>query len=144
MTERVFVDTNILLYAYDASPAASAKHATAERLLTDLWARRTGCVSIQVLQEFFSVCTRKWAHPMDTESARAVVNAYVPWPVHSPTAVDVLAAIDIHRANRVSIWDALIVRSAAALGCARIWTEDLSAGQVIGGVQIANPFADLS
>lgn len=81
---------------------------------------------------------------MDTESARAVVNAYVPWPVHSPTAVDVLAAIDIHRANRVSIWDALIVRSAAALGCARIWTEDLSAGQVIGGVQIANPFADLS
>ncbi len=144
MTERVFVDTNILLYAYDASPAASAKHATAERLLTDLWARRTGGVSIQVLQEFFSVCTRKWAHPMDTESARAVVNAYVPWPVHSPTAVDVLAAIDIHRANRVSIWDALIVRSAAALGCARIWTEDLSAGQVIGGVQIANPFADLS
>jgi predicted nucleic acid-binding protein len=138
----VFVDANILLYAYDGSPAAVAKHAAAERLLTDLWACRTGCVSIQVLQEFFSVCTRKWAHPMDTESARAVVNAYVPWPVHSPTAVDVLAAIDIHRTNRISIWDALIVRSAAALGCGRIWTEALSAGQVIGGVQIANPFAD--
>ncbi len=60
--------------------------------------------------------TRKWIHPLDTESPQAVVNAYPPWPVHAPTAADVLADIDIHRPNPISTWGASIVRSADAPG----------------------------
>lgn len=66
------------------------------------------------------------------------MRAYVPWPVHWPTTADGVAAVDIHSTNRISIGDTWIVRNAAALGCS------LGAGQVLGGVRIANPFADLS
>lgn len=63
------------------------------------------------------------------------------WPTHAPGPHDVLAAIDIAEQERLSFWDAMIIRSASELGCKTLWTEDLNAGQVISGVRIANPFA---
>lgn len=62
------------------------------------------------------------------------------WPVHAPRPADVLAATVVSEEHRISFWDAMIVRSAAALGCARLWTEDLRHGQRIAGVVIADPF----
>ena len=91
---RQFVDTNVLVYAYDIS--AGHKHSAAQALTAELWNTREGCLSIQVLQEFFVVRTRKIPTPLDASVAVDIVGDLARWHVHTPTASDVLAAFDIH------------------------------------------------
>lgn len=69
--ERVFVDTNVLVYAFDRS--AGAKRGRAVDLLQRVWSRGNGCVSMQVLQEFYVNSTRKVAEPLDARVARSIV-----------------------------------------------------------------------
>jgi predicted nucleic acid-binding protein len=78
---------------------------------------------------------------MSPDDARARLRLLAQWPVHSPGAADVVAAADLAERHTLSFWDAMIIRSAEALGCAVVWSEDLNAGQRIAGVEIANPFA---
>lgn len=137
MTARAFVDTNVLIYAHDST--AGEKRDVARRLLEALWQDGLGCVSVQVLQELYVALSRKVV-PVSPETARAMVDSYRRWPTHAPDGNDVLAAIDLHQAQRLSFWDAMVVNSALRLGCGRLYTEDLDAGQVISGVQVVNPF----
>ena len=135
---RRFVDTNILLYAHDDS--AGDKQAQARTLVEQLWESRDGCLSVQVLQEFFVNVTRKIAKPLNAETAKEIVADYARWYLHAPAAGDVLAAIGIHQRTGISFWDAMIVRSAAEIGCAVLYSEDLNAGQEYSGVRVDNPF----
>jgi predicted nucleic acid-binding protein len=132
-----FIDTNVLLYAFDTSDPS--KHAVAKTLLGRLWASQTGCLSVQVMQEFFVNATRKLGLPIT--QARAVLEDYRVWIVHAPNSSDVIAATALMDTVSLSFWDAMMVMSASELGCRTIWTEDLNAGQVIAGAQIRNPFA---
>lgn len=134
-----FVDTNILLYAYDA--AAGAKHEAASALVDRLWRERRGAISVQVLQEFYVNATRKVAKTIDPEVAVARLTSLARWRVHSPLADDVIAAATLSSRHQLSFWDAMIVRSATELRCATLWTEDLNDGRVIDGVQLTNPFS---
>ncbi|HVB09590.1 MAG TPA: PIN domain-containing protein [Bacillota bacterium] len=135
---RQFVDTNVLVYAVDLT--AGAKRAVAASLLEGLWSSRAGCVSVQVLQEFYVAVTRI-TRPLIVDSEGGAVTAqYACWRTHRPGPEDVLAAIDIHHRHRVSLWDAMIIRSAAQLGCAVLWSEDLSDGTTYDGVLVRNPF----
>lgn len=134
-----FVDTNILVYAHDTS--AGAKRDRAARLLEELWESRSGCLSVQVLQEFYVSITRKVANPLDSNTAAQIVADLSVWQVHAPVAADVLAAIEIQRRYGVSFWDAMILQSAVRLGCKIVWSEDLSGGQVYDGVRVIDPFA---
>lgn len=134
-----FVDTNILLYAYDA--AAGERHDRAAALVDRLWRERRGAVSVQVLQEFYVNATRKVAKTIDTEVAVDVLKSLMRWRVHSPLPDDVIAAAMLSSRYQLSFWDAMIVRSAAELRCDTLWTEDLNEGQVIEGVRLSNPFA---
>jgi predicted nucleic acid-binding protein len=135
---RVFVDTNVVVYAYDES--AGDKHTVARDLMEQLWASRTGCLSIQVLQEFFVTVTRKVPKPLDLTTASQVIGDLSSWRVHCPEPDDVLAAIDVHATTGTSFWDAMIVRSAAELGCDVLYSEDLNPGQRYGTVSALNPF----
>ena len=137
--DRHFVDTSILVYAHDAS--AGGKHQQAKRLLERLWASGQGCLSLQVLQEFYVTITRKVPRPVDPADARLMVLNLSRWMVHAPTVDDVLGAIDAQTRLGLSFWDAMIVHSAARLGCRRLYTEDLSDGQLYMGVVAANPFS---
>lgn len=137
--ERAFVDANILVYAYDAS--AGSKKTAAEALLASLWESGTGCLSVQVLQEFFVAVTRKVAEPLPVEDAADRVREFGAWTVFAPRTADVLRAIELHTQAKVAFWDAMIVHAAAELGCDVLWTEDLNDGQLIAGVRIRNPFA---
>jgi len=134
-----FTDTNVLVYAYDGS--AGEKHARARAVIEELLESRCGCVSIQVLQELFVTLTRKLPHAFDGRAARGVVEAFATWALHAPDGRDVLAAIDLSDRYRVSFWDAMILRSALALGCDTLYTEDLNAGQRYDGVLVVDPFA---
>ena len=135
---RSFVDTNILVYAYDET--AGQKRDRARFLLAELWESGEGCLSVQVLQEFFVTVTRKVPKPLDAASAAAIIADLSHWRVHSPGADDVLSAIDSHRSQDISFWDAMILRSAMRSGCELVWSEDLSAGQRWDGVIVRNPF----
>lgn len=134
-----FVDTNILLYAYDA--AAGERHDEASALVDRLWRERRGAISVQVLQEFYVNATRKVVKTIDPEAAVDVLKSLVRWRVHSPLPDDVIAAATLSSRYQLSFWDAMVVRSAAELRCDTLWTEDLNEGQVIEGVRVSNPFA---
>lgn len=138
---REFVDTNVLIYAHDST--AGDKHVRAQQLVAGLWASGNGCLSVQVLQEFYVAVTRKVRHPLEAEIARKHVEDLSQWLTHSPTAKDVIEAIGLHQQAKISFWDAMVLISAQKLKCGAVWSEDLNAGQSIDGVTIRNPFTGL-
>jgi predicted nucleic acid-binding protein len=133
-----FVDTNVLVYAYD--PTNHDKNARARSLLERLWAGRSGRISVQVMQEFFTIATRKIPAPLAPEQALAVLRQLAHWPVYSPEPADVIAAGELAGEVSVSFWDALIVVAARQCGAICVWTEDLNHGERVLGVEIRNPF----
>ena len=136
--ERVFVDTNILYYAFDRF--GGAKRERARERLDGLWEEDRGALSLQVLQEFFQNCVRKLAEPNALALAREALTLYRPWLREATTLDTVLRASQLMELAQLSFWDALIVASAAEAGAAILLTENLSHGQVIAGVRIENPF----
>ena len=133
-----FVDTNILVYAHDRSNIN--KHSVAQVLLLELLDFRGGAISIQVLQEFYVTVTQKMTHPLTADRAADVIRKLQHWVTHQPQTSDILSAIHIQQSNKISFWDAMIINSAAVLGCVRIYSEDLNHGQVYEGVKVVNPF----
>ena len=138
MTGRVFVDTNVLIYAHDLD--AGLKHDRAVSIVSDLWEKENGILSVQVLQEFYVNVTRKISRPLTPASARGVIQNYLAWHVETNEPSTVLLASEIGERNLLSFWDALIVASASKAGADRILSEDLNHGQVIEGILIENPF----
>jgi predicted nucleic acid-binding protein len=137
MSDKTFVDTNVLIYAHDID--AKAKHEKAKSVLRELWSKRTGVLSMQVLQEFYVNVTRKIASPLPKDVARRVVDTYAIWCVET-TPTEISSAFRIEDESRIGFWDALIVASAAKSGATRILSEDLNAQQRIAGVSVENPF----
>lgn len=133
-----FIDTNILVYAHDVS--AGEKHLRARQLMVDLWESRAGCLSIQVLQEFYVTVTRKVARPLSGEAAAQLIADLSTWEVHCPRVESLLDAIRIQERHQIAFWDAMIIASAMQLGCRTLWSEDLNPGQVYGPVRVQNPF----
>lgn len=133
-----FIDINILVYAHDRS--AGEKHQVARDLIREMWETGNGCLSVQVLQEFYVTVTRKVASPLPIEEAAEIIRDLSFWHVHTPTAEDVLGAIDIQRNFQVSFWDAMVIYSAKCLSCTVVWSADLSDGQAYENAQVKNPF----
>ena len=137
MSDKTFVDTNVLVYAHDVD--AQGKHDVARAALRALWTEGFGVISPQVLQEFYVTVTRKIPTPIPKKSARAVVEAYTPWCI-GMTAREIDAAFQIEDEAKIGFWDALIVAAAAASGATKLLSEDLNDGQTIAGVLVENPF----
>lgn len=135
MSERFFLDTNILLYAADGD--AGDKQARAQSILHRALTTGLGVLSTQVLQEYFVVATRKLQ--VGAADARRNVELLATLEVVSIDVERILGAIDLHRLNAISFWDALIVRCAATAGCRTLLSEDLQHGQVLDGVRVENP-----
>lgn len=136
MTVRAFVDTNVLVYAFD--DGEPAKRDRARALLTAPPAALV--ISAQVIGEFYVVVTRKLARPLDKEQASAAVTELLRFPVVPIDGDLVRAAVSTARAQQLSYWDALIVEAAAASGCDRVLSEDLSHGTSLRTVRVENPF----
>lgn len=133
-----FLDTNILIYAFDTS--TGEKYQRASKLLEELWVEENGCISIQVLQEFYVNVTRKALQALEPVQAATIIRDLSNWKVHRPVTEDVLAAISIQQKYQISFWDAMIVRSAKESNCKILYSEDLSNRQNYGGVRVSNPF----
>ncbi len=133
-----FCDTNVLIYAHDAS--AGAKHAAAARLLHDLITQDRCRLSPQVLQEFYVNVTRKLVRSMPADEAAVAVGKYAHWVTVATDARDVQAAVALARQRQLSLWDAMIVVAAIKSEAHVLWTEDLQSGTTFGSLHVRNPF----
>jgi predicted nucleic acid-binding protein len=134
-----FVDTNVLVYAHDAS--AGSKRERAAALVERLAREGVGCLSVQVLMELAATLTRKIPKPLDAGAAAEIVRDFATWSTFAPRGEDVVAALETAKKSRISFWDAMIVRAASEMSADVIWSEDLAAGQEYEGVPVRNPFA---
>ncbi|MEE9355109.1 MAG: PIN domain-containing protein [Methylococcaceae bacterium] len=137
MSDRYFVDTNILIYAYDID--AGSKHEHCKNLIMDLWDGANGVISTQVMQEFYVNITRKIPEPLSLDRARSLLSLYETWQVEIIEAPLVSFASVIQERNRLSFWDALIIATAAQGNVKGLYSEDLNPGQRIEGVEVINP-----
>ena len=135
---RVFFDTNILVYLFDADDAVK-KDMARTRFETEAAGGRA-LLSTQVLQEFYVSVTRKLSVPLEPETAAAIVRDLSLLPTVSIDTERILAAIHWSRKLRLPFWDALIIEAALAGGAERLLTEDMQHGQIIEGLRIENPF----
>lgn len=136
--ETWFVDTNVLVYARDASEGS--KQATARRWLEHLWLSRRGRLSYQVLDEYYVVVTEKLKPGLDRKQARSDVRNLLSWAPVPTTAATMEAAWMIQDRHGLSWWDSLIVAAAQTTGCAWLLTEDLADDRVFEGVRVVDPF----
>lgn len=138
MSDRYFVDTDVLMYAHDAS--AGEKHQRAKALVEALWRDRTGVVSTQVLQELAVNLRKKAKKPLDGKATREIVPDYLVWQVIVNGGEAILEALDLEARHRISFWDALVLQAAQASGAEVLYSEDLSHGRIFGLVRVVNPF----
>ena len=138
MSDKAFVDTNILVYAHDR--AGGERHRIARRLIERLWGERTGVLSTQVIQEFYVNVRRKAQRPISAAEAGQLVEDYLSWEVVVNDAESIRQALAIEKRYRLGFWDALIVQAANSGGAATLYSEDLGHGQVYGTVELVNPF----
>jgi predicted nucleic acid-binding protein len=136
MTAPVFVDTNVLIYALD--DADLKKQAAAREWRAELWKRRQGRISFQVLQEFYVKVTRQW--PKVRQEARSEVRDLLAWRPVTVDGVILERAWKMQGSFQLSFWDALIVAAAKSASCRYLLTEDLQADQDLDGLLVVNPF----
>ena len=133
-----FFDTNVVLYAFDAS--GGAKRKIAADLICDHMESRTIAVSAQVLGEFFVNATGKFVPPMSMADAQEVIGQLCQFTVVPLDQVLVLRAIEARKQYQLSYWDGLIVAAAERADCEVLYSEDLNHAQEYFGVKAVNPF----
>ncbi len=142
MNDKMFVDTNILVYAHDLD--AGDKHEIATGVVSDLWESGNGVISTQVLQELYVTLTQKVpSHPKKSQ-VRRILNNYLAWDLAVNNGQTILQASEIEENYNISFWDAMIVSAAYSKNAAILLTEDLNEGQQIEGIKIVNPFKTVS
>jgi predicted nucleic acid-binding protein len=138
MADKVFVDTNVLVYSRDASE--SEKQVQAMAWMAHLWKTETGRLSFQVLQEFYVTVTEKLKPGLDSGEARRDVRSLMAW---HPILLDgrtLEGAWLIQDQYKFSWWDALILSAAQLAECRYLLSEDLKENQQLGLLKIVNPF----
>jgi len=136
MARRSFLDTNVLIYSVDR--ADSAKQSAAIGVIEHHARKKTGVISTQVLQEFYSAATRKLG--IEPLHARRIARDFRIFDIVQVTPEIIEQGIDCSILNTISFWDGLIIASASTARCSEILSEDLADGQSILGVSVRNPF----
>jgi predicted nucleic acid-binding protein len=137
MSDRCFVDTNILVYAHDRT--SGAKHERARALIEGLWSSGGGVLSTQVLFELCINVRRKSTRPLSVEETRRLIQDYSSWDIVVNTAESVHEALSIELRYKISFWDALIVQAAGSSGATVLYSEDLAEGQTYDSLRVVNP-----
>jgi predicted nucleic acid-binding protein len=131
-----FLDTNILLYAASRNPADLEK----KKIAIDLMAEARFGLSAQVLQEFYTVATKKADFRMGPDQALEWIETLEEFPCLPVDGGLVKTAAETSVRFRISYWDGAIVAAARAMGAPILYSEDLGHGQSYDGVKVRNPF----
>jgi predicted nucleic acid-binding protein len=140
MSDKCFVDTDILVYAHDKS--TGIKYERARALIEHLWNSGNGVLSTQVLQELCINIRRKAANPLSVAELRRLIREYSTWEVVTNTSESVIGALEIETRYQTSFWDALILQAAEDAGATILYSEDLATGQRYGTIEVVNPLID--
>ncbi len=140
MNATIFVDTNIFVYARDATEPA--KLAVAQDWLRRLWVEQRGRTSMQVLSEYYATVTRKLSPGLREDDAWEDVEALLAWEPHEIDRDVLTHAREVERRHSLSWWDSMIVAAAELQHCGLLLSEDLQHGQSCGSVKIWNPFKE--
>ena len=142
MNDKVFIDTNILVYANDSSD--KDKQEKAKTLIRNVLLDQSGVISIQVLSEFWVSVTKKIDVPLSEDIAQKQTEFFELMVIIDLTLSIFKSAVTIKKRNKLSYWDSLIIAAAYSAGCSTIYTEDFNHGQIIEGMTICNPFKAVS
>ncbi len=134
----IFLDTNILVYAYDLDE--KLKHQIAKDILTDCWNNRSGTLSTQVIQEFYVTLTRKLPKKLPVHEIREIIREFMSWPIYQITSVDIVKASELEEKYGYTFWDSLIITAAQNTDAAILYSEDMQDGQQLDNLRIINPF----
>jgi len=140
MSAKIFIDTNILVYAFDSSE--KEKQDIAQKLLNKEGIIGEITLSTQVLQEFFVIVTRKLKEPLSIEDASKTIQFFSVYPLVQISPKLILKAIERHQNESFSFWDALIVEAALQVDCKILFSEDMQDERQIGRLKIINPFSN--
>jgi len=132
-----FLDTNVVVYAYDDSNPR--KQEVARRLLREGVSGKI-VISTQVLGEFASTMLHKVSPPATADAVMKGLDALAAIRLVVPDAELVRRAVQARAAYGIHFYDGMIVAAAERAGCQRILSEDLNAGQEYFGVTVSNPF----
>lgn len=132
-----FLDSNILVYAYD--PTDSAKQRISQNLVLKGLEGEI-LASTQVLAEFAATLLHKISPPTGPDNVKLLLDALSPIKLIIPDEGTVRRAIEAHATYGLHFYDGMIVAAAERGGCKRIWSEDLNSGQKYFGVVVENPF----
>lgn len=138
MTDKVFLDTNILVYAHDHD--SPDKKAVAQAIIFEGLREEAIAISAQVLSEFFVTVTQKIKKPMPVANAKREISLLSNLDVADIDVPMIVRAIDIKQQWTLSYWDSLIIAAAERTECKTVYSEDLSDGQRYGKVTVRNPF----
>jgi len=139
MSTKYFLDTNIIVYSFDASQPVKKERALA--LIGGALQSGLGVISSQVIQEFLNVATHKFAAPLKAEDCKAYLKIVLgPLCEIYPDQALYEASLELQQTTGYSFYDALILASALRGGCEILYSEDLQAGQQIRSLRIVNPF----
>ena len=137
MPGRVFLDTNIFVYAQDTrSPGKQRKSREA---IATLVGSGDGVISTQVMQEFYVTVTRKLGVPPLV--VKGVLKTFALFEIVQVSPPLIQEAVDCSILNQLSFWDSLILAAAPSAGCSTVYSEELNPGQTILGVKVQNPLA---
>jgi predicted nucleic acid-binding protein len=138
MTARIFVDTNVFVYAKQA--LEPKKQPLAAQWLERLWSEQTGRTSVQVLNEYYTTLTRKIKPAVPPADAWDDVKNLIAWNPHATDLELLHRGREVEQRYRLSWWDSLIVAAAQVQNCVLLLTEDLQDRSIYGGVTVRNPF----
>lgn len=138
MSDSVFVDTNVLVYARDSTDPD--KQARAAEWMRHLWRGRSGRLSFQVLNEYYVTVTSKLVPGLDPVEARADCRALMAWRPIPARQQTLESAWQLQDRYGLGWWDAQIVAAAQQARCGVLLSEDLQHGQLLAGVEIRSPF----
>jgi len=133
-----FLDTNVLVYARDASE--SEKQPIAARWIDFLWKSKRGRISFQILNEYYVTVTKKLKPGRSPTLARQDVSALFTWAPLPATSGSLERAWQLQDKYSISWWDSLIVASAIEAGCSYLVSEDLQENLLIDQLRVINPF----
>ncbi len=139
MSDKYFIDTNIVVYSFD--PNDQRKQDIAQELIQNALQEQTGCISSQVIQEFLNVSTRKFKPPLSHPDSLRYLNTVLAPLCEVFTSLDLLRrTIEVSERWQYSLYDSMIITAALQANCAALYSEDLQHGQQIESLTIVNPF----
>ena len=132
-----FLDTNVLVSAYDVSNPSKQHRA---RELVRKAVAGALVISTQVLAEFAATLLHKLSPALPADDVIALLDALAPIRVIVPDGDTVRRAVEAQSAYGVDFYDGMIIAAAERAGCDKIWSEDFNAGQKYFDITVANPF----